>query len=52
MLILRFDPINKWAERIEGCTVRSAPIIQSPFKQGTLRRRWKLRLVEPGLDLS
>jgi len=52
MLILMFSPIIELAERIERCTVRSAPIIQSPFKQGTLRRRWKLRLVEPGLDLS
>jgi len=52
MLILTFSPIIESAERIKRCTVRSAPIIQSAFKQGTLRRRWKLRLVEPGLHLS
>jgi len=54
MLILRLHPIVKWAERIDRCTVRSAPNIQSPLKQftGTLGHRWKLRLVEPGMDLS
>src|SRR6266849_4428199 len=54
MLILKFEPIVKWAERIDRCTVRGARITQSPFKQftSTLRRRWKLHLVEPEMDLS
>src|SRR5579884_2130289 len=54
MLILTFEPSVKWAERIKGCTVRGAPIIQSPFQKitGTLRRRWKLRHVRPGINLS
>jgi hypothetical protein len=51
-MILKFDPIFKWAERIDGCTVRGARI--SSFKQftSTLRRRRKLRLAEPEMDLS
>jgi hypothetical protein len=49
MLILKVDPMVKWAERIERCTVRGARITQGPFKQfaSTLRRRRKLRLLEP-----
>ncbi|PYL26668.1 MAG: hypothetical protein DMF37_01280 [Verrucomicrobia bacterium] len=54
MLILTFEPIVKWAERIDRCTVRGARITHSPLKQftSTLRRRWKLHLFEPGMDLS
>jgi len=53
-MILKFDPIVKWAERINGCTVRGARISQGSFKQftRTLRRRRKLRLVESEMDLS
>jgi len=49
MLILKVDPMVKWAERIDRCTVRGARTTQGPFKQfaSTLRRRRKLRLVEP-----
>ncbi len=49
MLILKVDPIVRWAERIDRCTVRGARLTQGPFKQfaSTLRRRRKLRLVKP-----
>src|SRR6266487_3325668 len=33
MLILKVDPIVRWAERIDRCTVRGARITQGPFKQ-------------------
>ena len=54
MLILKVEPIVKWAERIDRCTVRGARITQGPFNQfaNTLRRRRKLRLVEPETHLS
>jgi hypothetical protein len=55
-MILKFDPIVTWAERPESIrdTVRGARISQGPFKQfaSTLRRRRKLRLVEPEMNLS
>jgi len=54
MLILRFSPIAKMAERPEKVrdTVRGARIINSPVKLSPLRRQWKLRLVMPEMDSS
>jgi hypothetical protein len=56
MLILNCFPIVKRAERPEKArdTVRGARLIKSRVKlvPSTLRRRWKLRLVIPGMDSS
>src|SRR5258708_24665084 len=56
MLILNCFPIVKRAERPEKArdTVRGARLIKSRVKlvASTPRRRWKLRLVIPGTDLS
>jgi hypothetical protein len=56
MLILNLFPIVKMAERPEKVrdTVRGARLIKSRVKlvPSTLRRRWKLRLVMSGMDLS
>ncbi|HCP90668.1 MAG TPA: hypothetical protein DIT76_01260 [Spartobacteria bacterium] len=54
MIILKVYPIIKWAERINRCTVRGARTSQGSFKQfaSTLRRRRKLRLLQPEMDPS
>jgi len=56
MLILNCFPIVKRAERPEKVrdTVLGARLIKSRVKlvASTLRRRWKLRLVKSGTDLS
>jgi len=56
MLILKFCPSVKRAERPEKAqdTVRGARFIKIPVKlvASILLRRWKLRLVVPGTDLS
>jgi hypothetical protein len=56
MLILNYFPILKRAERPEKArdTVRGARLIKSRVKlvPSTLRRRWKLRLGVPGINLS
>ena len=48
MLILRFHPIVIWAERIVGCTVRGARTKEHSLVSN-LRRRWRLRLMTPGI---
>src|ERR1044071_9228842 len=56
MLILNYFPIVQRAERPEKVrdTVRGARLIKSRVKleASTLRRRWKLRLVMPGIGSS
>jgi hypothetical protein len=55
MLILNVYPIVRLAKRTGWCTVRSAGTSQGTFNQIACPavagpRRWKLRLVTPGID--